>query len=219
MGRPKIARKSTWVDMTAFCDMAFLLLSFFILTTKFKAPEAIEVVTPNSVSSKAAEAEDQCLVTISKDGKVFISYSEEERRQEVLEDLNQRLGLNLTPTDLKEGAKAEFFGAPLNSLKSFLALPAEKRKGDLLPGIPAQDTAHNEVIEWIKSTTTVFFGQKLNLMVKGDNEASYSVFKNVIDAFKKTDNTKFQVITNQEAIPEGSPMKAKQLKGQKLSDE
>ncbi len=37
MARPKIARKSTAVDMTAMCDVAFLLLSFFILTTKSKA--------------------------------------------------------------------------------------------------------------------------------------------------------------------------------------
>ena len=30
MSRPKIARKSTSIDMTAMCDVAFLLLSFFI---------------------------------------------------------------------------------------------------------------------------------------------------------------------------------------------
>ncbi len=41
MGRAKIPRKSTTIDMTAMCDVAFLLLSFFILATKFKPPEAL----------------------------------------------------------------------------------------------------------------------------------------------------------------------------------
>ncbi len=40
------------IDMTAMCDVAFLLLSFFILATKQKPPEAVTVVAPNSVSSK-----------------------------------------------------------------------------------------------------------------------------------------------------------------------
>ena len=77
MGRPKIARKSTNIDMTAMCDVAFLLLSFFILTTKFKPAEAITVVTPNSVSSKPAPEKDFVLVTIDKDGKVFFSMDDE----------------------------------------------------------------------------------------------------------------------------------------------
>ena len=54
MPRPKIARKSTTVDMTAMCDVAFLLLSFFILTTKFKPSEAVPIETPTSVSAKVA---------------------------------------------------------------------------------------------------------------------------------------------------------------------
>ena len=47
MGRAKLPRKSTNIDMTAMCDVAFLLLSFFILTTKFKPAEAIAVETPS----------------------------------------------------------------------------------------------------------------------------------------------------------------------------
>ncbi len=204
--------------MTAFCDVAFLLLSFFILTTKFKAPEAISVVTPSSVSSKTAEDQDQCLVTISPDGRVFISYSEEERRMEVVDDLNKRLNLQLSEADLKKASKAEFFASSLSTLKSFVNLPAEQRNGKSLPGIPCVDSTHNEVTEWIASTSSVFLGQKLNLMVKGDKDVPYPIFKNVIDAFKKNDQMKFQIITNQEPIPAGSPLSEKQRAGEKLSD-
>ena len=72
MARPKLPRKSTAVDMTAMCDVAFLLLSFFILTTKFKPSETVAVITPSSVSSKVAPEKDVTLVTFTKDGKVFL---------------------------------------------------------------------------------------------------------------------------------------------------
>ncbi len=73
MARPKIARKSTSVDMTAMCDVAFLLLSFFILTAKPKPSSAVTVETPSSVSSKKAPETDVIMVTITKDGKVFLN--------------------------------------------------------------------------------------------------------------------------------------------------
>ena len=62
--------------MTAMCDVAFLLLSFFILATKFKPPEALSVVTPSSVSTKTAPEKDVVMVIIDKDGKVYLSVSD-----------------------------------------------------------------------------------------------------------------------------------------------
>jgi biopolymer transport protein ExbD len=206
MGRPKIARKSTWVDMTAFCDVGFLLLAFFILTTKFKPPEALQVVTPSSVSSKEAQAEDQFLVSIGPDGRVFLSLTEENRRVEVIDDLNKRLGLTLTEAEVNAAGKAEYFASPLNTLKSYLALSPDDRKGAAMPGIPIKDTANNELKEWVRSVTNVFLGDKLNLMVKGDKQMQYPAFKGVIDAFKANDQMKFQIITSQQPIPDGTPL-------------
>jgi biopolymer transport protein ExbD len=213
MGRPKIARKSTHVDMTAFCDVGFLLLSFFILTTKFKPPEALTVVTPGSVSSKEAEAVDQCLVSVGADGRVFISFSEENRRVEVVDDLNKRLGLQLTEAEVNSAGTSEYFASSLNQLKSFLAIPIDRRVGNSFPGIPIKDTANNELVEWVRSVGNVFLGEKLNLMVKGDQTMQYPAFKGVIDAFKKNDQMKFLIITSQESIPGGTPLADKARKG------
>jgi biopolymer transport protein ExbD len=192
--------------------VGFLLLSFFILTTKFKPPEALTVVTPSSVSSKEAEAENQCLVSIGPDGRVFISFSEDTRRVEVIDDLNKRLGLQLSDAEVKSAGTAEYFASSLNQLKSFLAVPIDQRKGAVFPGIPIKDTANNELTEWIRSVSTVFLGEKLNLMVKGDQKMQYPAFKGVIDAFKKNDQMKFQIITSQEAIPGGTPLADKARK-------
>jgi biopolymer transport protein ExbD len=199
--------------MTAFCDVGFLLLAFFILTTKFKAPEALAVVTPSSVSSKEAEMEDQCMVTIGPDGRVFISFSEEERRVQIVDDLNKRLGLTLTDAEVQKAAKAEYFASPLNTLKSYLNIDPDLRKSETMPGIPAKDTANNELTQWIQSVNNVFLGEKLNLFVKGDKKTNYPAFKGVIDAFKKNDQMKFKIITSQQPIPEGTPLSIKARQG------
>src|ERR1700733_1189233 len=97
MPKIKIPRKSTNIDMTAFCDVAFLLLSFFIMATKTKPPEAITVMMPNSVSSKAVADKDQVMVILNKQGKVFLSFSEPERSQAVLAEVAKIKGVTLSP--------------------------------------------------------------------------------------------------------------------------
>ncbi|NDC78256.1 MAG: hypothetical protein EBZ67_10355 [Chitinophagia bacterium] len=49
----KIKKHHPENDMTPFVDVAFLILTFFILATKFKPEDAVEVKTPGSVSSIA----------------------------------------------------------------------------------------------------------------------------------------------------------------------
>ncbi len=211
MPRPKIARKSTWVDMTAFCDVAFLLLSFFIMATKTKPPEAIQVMMPSSVSSKAVELNDQVLITLNKDGKVFLSLSEPERKTAVLEEVAKLKGVPISPADLKKAANVDFFGAPIAQMPSFLNLPKERLTGELLPGIPAVDSTNNELTLWMTAVYNVFRGDKMNLLVKGDITTKYPAFKQVLEALKKNDFLKFSIVTNSEGIPEGS-VYAKELK-------
>ena len=69
----KIPRKSTATDMTPFVDVAFLILSFFMLATKFKPPEPIEITTPKSVSSDKLKEQDALLIDLDKTGKVFLT--------------------------------------------------------------------------------------------------------------------------------------------------
>lgn len=214
MARPKIARKSTHVDMTAFCDVAFLLLSFFIMATKTKPAEAIQVMMPSSVAAKAVDDKNQVLVTISNEGKVFLSLSEPERREAIVEDVARLKGVALSPSDIKKASKAEFFGTPIAQLGAYLNLPADKLKGNLLPGIPVSDTANNELVFWMTAAFNVFQGEKMNLLLKGDNAAKYPAFKSVITAFKKNDMLKFSVVTNSENLPMDSEL-AKRKKAEK----
>ena len=119
MGRAKLPRKSTSIDMTAMCDVAFLLLSFFILTTKFKPSEAIAVTTPNSVAAKVAPQKDYVMVILDKDGKVFLEMDDKAKKEVIGNTLNTTRNLNL---DVKAFQNALFFGAPLGSMASFLVI-------------------------------------------------------------------------------------------------
>lgn len=57
MGRVKIKRKSTLIDMTAMSDVTVLLLTFFMLTSTFLQKEPVVVKTPSSISEQAVPAQ------------------------------------------------------------------------------------------------------------------------------------------------------------------
>jgi len=220
MGRPKIPRKSTAIDMTAMCDVAFLLLSFFILTTKFKPAEAIAVTTPSSVASKVAPDKDVVLVTIDPTGKVFLSMGDDKNdvaKKEALADaIMKSKGVTF---DKQKFAKAHFWGCSFTQLPSYLNIPEENRKGNALAGIPADSTkGANEFAEWMSLIKDAYMGGHMNLLLKGDNASKYPAFKSVIDAFKKNDLMKFQMVTNPESIPTGTELWKKTIKGEKRDE-
>lgn len=208
MPRVKLPRKSTSIDMTAMCDVAFLLLSFFILTTKFKPSEALAVVTPSSVSSKVAESKDVVLVTIDPNGKVYFSVSDDAPKKEIIEAVNTSRNLGLTSGEIANlsSVNVPFIGVPFSQLKSLASKNKDEFKGVNWPGIPVLDTLNNELTDWVAAAVSAFQGQKMALQVKGDNNAKYPSFQAVIRAFKKNDQLKFQMITNAEGVPEGTEL-------------
>ncbi len=71
MPHAKLPRKSTHIDMTAMCDVAFLLLTFFMLATKFKPEEPVVVKTPSSISEIQLPDVDIMLLTVDTKGRIF----------------------------------------------------------------------------------------------------------------------------------------------------
>ncbi len=217
MPKVKIPRKSTAVDMTAMCDVAFLLLSFFILATKQKPPEVLAVKTPNSVSTKVA-SDKAILITLTKEGRAFLMLGEDAKKKEVLENINLTKGLGLTPAELQKWGKQTFIGLPLNQIKASLALATEPNAATM-PGIPIEDSTNNEMVDWIRSVANVFAAEQVDqkelqnlLLVKGDNDALYPKYKNIKYAFKKNEIFKFKIVTNGTPAPAGSELYLEQLK-------
>jgi len=215
MPKVKIPRKSTNVDMTAMCDVAFLLLTFFILATKQKPPEVLAVTPPASVSSTAAP-DKSILITMTAEGKVFLTLGDETKKDAVIDDFNKTKGLQLTGAELAKLKKSEFIGMPANQIKSALSSKVEISPTQMA-GIPI-DSTNNELADWIRSVTNAYAGgnqkdlEKM-LLVKGDNSAVYPVFKQVKQAFKKNQIFKFRIVTNSEDIPVGSELYKKGIGG------
>jgi biopolymer transport protein ExbD len=210
MGRAKLPRKSTNIDMTAMCDVAFLLLSFFILATKFKPPEALSVVTPSSVSTKTAPEKDVVMVIIDKDGKVYLSVSEanQSEKKEMIDAINTSKNLNLSDAEKNNFVRIPnaYIGAPFSQLKSYLDKDPASLQNVVKPGIPAVDSTNNEMVDWFKAAADAFQGKKMNVLVKGDDASKYPSLQGVIIALKKNDLMKFQVVTSPVPPPVGSDL-------------
>lgn len=223
MGRAKIPRKSTAVDMTAMCDVAFLLLSFFILVAKPKPPEALKIVTPNSVSSIPVAEKNVVLITMDHEGKVYFSISDMNtaEKKSIIETIGVSKGVNLTEAEKKNfyANPNAFIGVPFTLLRSYLDLSPDRMTGYKQPGIPAQDSTHNELVDWIRAAVSAFENKKMNIMVKGDDAARYPSFQGVITALKKNDQLKFQLVTNPVSAPLGSELDRKQITSGSKSSE
>lgn len=205
----KIARKTADTDMTPFVDIAFLILTFFIMATKMKPPEPVEITTPNSVSTKELPANDAVMVEMDGDGRVFftmLSENDPEAKMTVIRNLNQNKNLGLTENEMKNFVKSYSIGVPFTQLKPLLATPADKQKEIKQPGIPVRDTLNNELTTWIRDAVTAMSGRKLNYLIKADNNAKYPDFKHVLSAFKKNDIYKFQLVTSPEDVPAGTDL-------------
>jgi len=202
--------------MTAMCDVAFLLLSFFILATKFKPPEALTVVTPSSVSTKVAPEKDVVMVIIDKDGKVYLSVSEanQSEKKEMIEAINTSKNLNLSDAEKNNFVRIPnaYIGAPFSQLKSYLDKDPASLQNVVKPGIPAVDSTNNEMIDWFKAAADAFQGKKMNVLVKGDDASKYPSLQGVIIALKKNDLMKFQVVTSPVPAPLGSDLYIQQQK-------
>jgi biopolymer transport protein ExbD len=204
----KIPRKSTFVDMTPFVDVAFLILTFFIMATKFKPEEPVEIKTPNSVSTRDLPEDDAIQVTFDSTGRVFFSVLSEKDpkiKYEVIKHINETRSLGLTDAEMKNFVRVPSIGVPFSGLKQLLAIPQEDQKNFKQPGIPL-DTLGGELYYWIRDAVGTFSGKKLLFLIKGDNSAKYPAFKQVLNAFKKNEIFKFQMITMLEDAPAGSEL-------------
>jgi biopolymer transport protein ExbD len=214
----KIAKKSTATDMTPFVDIAFLILSFFIMATQFKPPEPVPVETPGSVSSVILKETNSMLITMDKDSKVYININAQkgdangpQRLVDLITGVSQTRNLNLSPAEIQNFTKAPIIGVPFSQLKAFLDMPADQQEKVKQPGIPVLDTLNNELIWWISETKKAFAGEKLLYLVKGDNKAKYPSFEAVINALRKNEEFKYNLVTSQEGAPEGTELYKERL--------
>ena len=102
MPRAKVKRTSTTIDMTAMCDVSFLLLTFFILTATARQPEPLEVDTPASVTQVKVPDENLALITVGDDGKIFFGVKGREIKGRMLELMSEKYSIPFTAEEKEQ---------------------------------------------------------------------------------------------------------------------
>ena len=69
--RKKRRRLGIRIDMTPLVDVAFLLLTFFMLTTTFSLPQVMDITLPPSETKSEVTEASLLLVRLMEDGRIF----------------------------------------------------------------------------------------------------------------------------------------------------
>ena len=192
----KGGKKSTSIDMTAMCDVSFLLLTFFILTATAKAPEVLPVDTPQSTVQTKLPTDNLATITIGK-GKVFFDIKGKEVRKKTLELMGQKYELEFSDDDTNKFALMESFGVPLQNLKQILDMKASDRAKAGQPGIP-KDSLDNQLKEWLLNSRRANIdinNKELEIAIKGDAKEEYATIKQVMDILQEQKINNFSLVT------------------------
>lgn len=200
MGRVKIARKSTFIDMTAMSDVTVLLLTFFMLTSTFLAKEPATVVTPPSVSTEKVQETNYVQVLVNPEGKVWLTmnndtssnWSNEKMRAALLDKVSEIYNethpkkISFTPEQKYTFSKLGSFGVPLAQMGEFLDLAKQQEGSTMMDKwLQGDDGNPNHVtgipISW------------------NQNEAQPTEFQMWMKAMRQTDNANLA-----EAIKDGT---------------
>jgi biopolymer transport protein ExbD len=218
MPKVKLPRKGTTIDMTAMCDVAFLLLTFFMLATKFKPDEPVIVKTPASISEIPLPDVDIMLLTVDPKGRIFFSMDNKKLRQDLINVVNDERKLGLTDQEKMSFAIGSSIGVPFSQLKAFLNTTGEDQKNMIAaaPGVPADTSVtnpNNELAIWIRDARNT--NGKLRICIKADGDASYPSINKIIKTLAGWKIFKFNLITNLKEIPKGSAAYEMQHAGEK----
>jgi biopolymer transport protein ExbD len=199
MPKVKVARKSTWVDMTAMCDVAFLLLTFFILTSNFIQKELVTVVTPTSISEIKVPETNVMSILIGSDGKVVMGIDNQKKREELLDKIADAYSLTFTKKQKEEFSLAGLFGVPVGVLAQSLDMtPGDRAKPENVMGVPS-DSTNNQFKEWVRYARKV--NPDLKIVIKADKGTPYSKIKSVLGTLQDLNENRYNLITGMEEAP------------------
>lgn len=178
--KPHAKKQSTRIDMTPMVDLAFLLLTFFMLTTTFNKPKVMEInmPVPNENNAPPTKVEDDIATTIliGKENKLFY-YSG------VFDPANPG---NIKKTDYSK-----------NGIRKVLTEKNQKLM-DVISGFEQQFKDEKITEEQLKDTINWAKKQKDNrgifVIIKAVEESNYKNIVDILDEMNITNVVNFALV-------------------------
>jgi biopolymer transport protein ExbD len=174
------------IDMTPMVDLAFLLLTFFILTSTFNKPKTMEITFPVPPKDPKEQPPIKNGVTLllTKDNKIF--YYEKEFRTEP-KDGNpattlSELNFSTSPTDAK-GIHQLFMKLNSGVYTEVQALQKKYKESNMA------DTTFKRMLIDIKGKK-----EAVTVLIKTDDKATYKNVVDVLDELNITQIGKYAIV-------------------------
>lgn len=197
MPKVKIKRQNRPLDMAPMTDVAFLLLTFFMLTSNFTQKQPVKVDTPTSISEIKIPETNVMMILVDNKGKVFFNVDGQQARMDILKKMGENYNIQFTPAELKEFALMGSFGVPMNAMKTFLNMsPDDRDKSENALGIPC-DSTDNQFKSWVSAARMVK-GMNTVIAIKGDRGATYPYIKKVMSSLQDIDENRYNLVTGLE---------------------
>jgi biopolymer transport protein ExbD len=198
MAKVKMSRKMTSIDMTAMCDVAFLLLTFFILTATAKQQEPLPVDTPASTRETKLPDNNLATITIGNKGVVFFGMTDRDIKELTLDKMGQKYGMTFSDEEKKRFQLIETFGVPMQDIKRIIAMDGtERNKAGQQSGIP-KDSLNNQLADWIqyaRASTIEEHNKEIAIAIKGDAKEQYPEIRKVMDILQNQKINSFNLVT------------------------
>lgn len=219
MPKLKVPKSSPAIDMTPMVDLAFLLVTFFMLAASFRPSEPVTVNTPSSTAEMIIP-ENIIMVTVASDGKVYFNLSGSEARKEALTKMMGKYRVGLNKEQIEKFSFMSTFGCSMSELPKYLNLSGDSQKQFPTKGIPL-DSLNNQLKDWISFSKSAALNSgktayeeakkqnknpniddfKPKYIIRADGKALYTKAEEVIDVFRDLKISNLNFVTSSEFNP------------------
>jgi len=136
-GKVRTKKMSTRVDLTAMVDLAFLLITFFMLTTTLAKPQAMDIAMPDK------EVKDQQELTVADNRTMTILLGSGNR----LEWYMGAVDKSLTPPTVEGYGKNGIRKALIEKQKEVVGITGDPKKGLIVIIKPSDKSNYRNLVD------------------------------------------------------------------------
>lgn len=205
------------LDMTPMVDLAFLLVTFFMLTASFRMAEPVVVDPPSSIG-EVALPDNHIMVTIDDKGRAFFGISNTTAKTNALREMAAKYKVAFTEQQVAKFGGLSSFGVDIKDLPRYLDASENDRKNfQPQKGVPLDTiTPNNQLKDWIaiggknavetynqarkdaEEKNQEFNAEKPRYAIKAAAKTKYIFVKDAVKQFTDLKIFQFNLITSLE---------------------